>query len=138
MALLLVLLAVAACSDGGDGGGAASERPGTTSPPRPTEAPWVLAAVEGDRLQIVYGAAGCEEFDHVEVDEGPAAVAVRLYVRHADLPEGTPCTGELAVTNTSVVLETPLGERRLTGECDPDAEGGAGRICEILRQDVST
>ena len=96
-------------------------------------APWENTGVNGSDLliRVGVGSSSCNHLDRVETSESETSVEVRAYVSHGDDAD---CTADYVVAETTVALESPLGDRRLTG-CEPDgslAEGfdrGANSGC---------
>lgn len=63
--------------------------------------------------------SSCNEFDRIEVDDGPEEVVVVAYV---DRVGGPDCTADLSWHVVTVQLSSPLGDRSLSGCSAP--EGG--------------
>jgi len=88
--------------------------PPSAAPPSGTiSVPWSLAGQGPDGrsllLRVTFG--GCNRPSAVQVDETAAAVRVRVYTDR--LPQGQPCTANLAVGQLTVHLQEPLSHRSL-------------------------
>lgn len=78
---------------------------------------WELTAVPDGallKLRAVFGGSSCTEFDEWKVDESDTQVDVGA----SALFESEDCTADEVFEPHSVVLNEPLGDRRLVG-CDP-------------------
>lgn len=80
--------------------------------------PWEYAKVgdDGRTLEVVWssGPEPCSALDRVEVVESAEVVTVTLYEgRPPDLPSGALCPAILVRKATTVVLDAPLGDRKL-------------------------
>lgn len=96
----------------------ASSAPTTPQPSLPGQrlvTDWRLLAIAngGRRLYFTYGVGGgCDTLDHIQVDQGPAAVRIAPTVADIGRP-GQPCSADLAIGRGFVDLAQPLGHRVL-------------------------
>ncbi len=88
------------------------------------EVNWILVSLNGDReldLQAEFGGSSCSEFKRWDVTEDSDSVTIRATAEFF----GDSCTSDLVFEPTSIVLDEPLGDRRLLG-CRPDSPATAG------------
>jgi hypothetical protein len=77
--------------------------------------PWQLLGVvdRGRRLEIGYTGAGCRRMDHVDVAEHPTGVRIAVWERDTS-GRHRACPQYLTIARKLVILNAPLGDRRLT------------------------
>lgn len=71
---------------------------------------------DGRTIRVFWGSgpAPCFMLDHVELVQSQAAVTVTLYEgSDPKVPAGAPCPTILVPKTTTVVLDTPLGDRKV-------------------------
>jgi hypothetical protein len=80
---------------------------------------WALVAEKGPTLEIRYAlGGGCQKFDHIEKRETSKDVEIRVMLEETYVVRGRgACTLALGTETTKVVLNRPLTNRVLVGEC---------------------
>jgi len=77
-------------------------------------------------LQAEFGGSSCSEFDRWRVDESASEVEIQATAHFED----GDCTADLVFEAHTVVLDAPLGERRLTGCIGSDANPECREVAE--------
>lgn len=88
------------------------------------EVDWSLASPPVGRevdVRAEFGGSSCSEFKDWDVAETSSSVTIRATVEFF----GNECTADLVVEPMSIVLDEPLGDRRLLG-CRPESAVTAG------------
>jgi hypothetical protein len=121
--MIAVCMLVSACGSSGDPNGSADQPTPRQMKPHPGMADvgpvaWERVDVreDGRTLQVFWdsGPAPCFMLDRVELVQSPETVTVTLYEgRDPKLPAGAVCPTILVTKWTPVMLETPLGDRKV-------------------------
>ena len=93
--------------------------------PDDVPADWVLSSPPADESLLLTVAVGvpCNDLRPIQVDESATAVTIRTTVRLSN--EG--CDGMFTAEDVEVVLDRPLGDRKLRG-CEAPSESKAVRL----------
>lgn len=109
---LVAVVAVCACATG------------CTEDRTEAEVDWSLASPPVGRevnVRAEFGGSSCSEFKDWDVAETSSSVTIRATAEFF----GNECTADLVVEPMSIVLDEPLGDRRLLG-CRPESVVTAG------------
>lgn len=94
-----------------------------------TRVPWRLTAEpEGSTIELraEFGGSSCSDFDRWRVDESASEVEIHATARFED----GDCTADQVFEAHTVLLDAPLGERRLTGCLGSDANADCRLVAE--------